>query len=131
MNHSQMIRGMVQAQDEAVRAAPTRSSRKKSIQSTSATQEDVLRYHVKSILARDRVLSRTTNNEFVPSTKKPRRLPIRDAARLPEPTFNKTKHEQVKKEAALRKITRKLQQRAREEKKQLKKSLKIQTLAKR
>lgn len=137
MSHSQMIRSMVQAQDEPVRSAPkgsrnisqTSSKRSRKSSSSTVTADEALRYHVKSILARDRVLSRTNNNELSLSiqSKKPQRLPIRDAARLPEPTFNKVKHERVKKEVALRKITKKLQQRAKEEKKQLKKSVKKQS----
>ncbi len=137
MNHSLLIRSMVQAQDEPVRPAPSRSNKKEN-QATkrknSVTREDILRYHVKSVLVRDRVLSNTNENELSSifrSTKKPQRLPIRDAARLPEPTFNKAKHERVKKEVALRKLTKKLQQKAKDEKKQLKKSVKKQTLSKR
>ena len=128
MSAHHMIRSMVQAQDEPVRIAPTRSRKKSAPQTKSVTPEDAIRYHVKSILARDRTLSRTKSNELSSSSlKKPQRLPIRDAARLPAPTFNKAKHERVKKEVALRKITKKLQQRAKEEKKQMKISLKKQS----
>lgn len=128
MSAYHMIRSMVLAQDEPVHTAPTRSRKKSASQTSSVTPEDAIRYHVKSILARDRALSRSANKELSStSSKKPQRLPIRDAARLPEPTFNKAKHERVKKEVALRKITKKLQQRAKEEKKQLKISLKKQT----
>lgn len=123
MNRSEiMIRSMLQAQDEPIRTEPTRP-RKHGTQSTTVRPEDVLRFHVKSMLARDRALSQTKESSVL-LKKKPQRLPIRDAARLPEPTFNKAKHEKLKKEVALRKMAKKLQQRAKMEKKQRRKSVK-------
>lgn len=128
MNHSQMIRSMLQAQDDPIRTDTTTSkSRKQHVRSAPVTQEDVIRFHVKSMLARDHVLSSKTNESsilFSQRKKQPRRLPIRDAPRVPEPTFYKIKHEQIKKEVALRRMAKKLKQRAKEEKKQIKRSLK-------